>query len=147
MDNLTEKATMMTDVKTNAREAFIQPDNNTWMYKHNPYNGWHPIWGNGPGSGSLGIHTAKRHDDVYGKDVNGIGLGPFEPSYGEEQDADENFAGDHALWYAGFRIGYVEWQDKEYEDDIWVGEHDYVTHDEVQEYMREEAWKGEEEQK
>ena len=139
MDNLT-KETMMTDAKTNAREAFIQADNNTWMSKHNPYNGHHPIQGNGAGSGSLGIHTAKRHDDVYGKDVNGIGLGPFEPSYGEEQDADENFAGDHALWYKGFRTGYVEWQDQEYEDDMWVKDAEMHDNDVVQDYMRDEAW-------
>ena len=138
MNNLT-KETMMTDAETDAREAFIQADNNTWMYKHNPYNGYHPIWGNGAGSGSLGVHTAKRHDDVYGKDVNGIGLGPFEPSYDEEQENDESFAGDHALWWRGFRTGYVEWQELEYEDDIWVEEQQYVPDDEVQD-MRMKAW-------
>jgi len=87
---------LLEDARADAIDYFTQSDNDTWEEKHNLYNGYHPIIGGGAGSGVMGSHPARRHDDVYGKDVNGIGLSPFEPKFGEGTQ-NENTEGDHAV--------------------------------------------------
>lgn len=81
--------------RADAIAYFTQSDNDTW-WKHNLYNGHHPIIGGGAGSGVNGTHPARRNDDVYGKDVNGIGLSPFEPNFGEGTQNESN-EGDYAV--------------------------------------------------
>lgn len=86
---------LLKKIRAYALDGFTQSDNDTW-WKHNLFNGHHPIIGGGAGSGALGTHPARRHDDVYGKDVNGIGLSPFEPNFGEGTQNESN-EGDYAV--------------------------------------------------
>lgn len=94
-----------------AKAAFAGNSNNESNAGHNLYNANDPIIGRGSGSGVMGSHPAKRHDDVYGKDVNGIGLSPFEPNFGEGTQ-NNTTEGDHAL----------AWRDRLFETEEWVGD-------------------------
>lgn len=84
-----------------AKAAFLQPKP-AGFFGHDLLDGHGPIIGTGRLTGNatsvkngLGCHPATRHDDVYGKDVNGVGFDLFGESFGCDGVQEEDFDGDH----------------------------------------------------
>jgi hypothetical protein len=100
-DELTdEQKTKKKMVEADAKAAFLQPK--PAGFGHDLLDGHGPILGNGRLTGKatsvkngLGCHTMSRHDDVYGKDVNGVGFDLFGESFACDGVQEEDFDGDH----------------------------------------------------
>jgi hypothetical protein len=97
---MTEEQLLKKKAAADAKNAFIQPKE--VGFGHDLYNAHGPIIGSGKDTGKgnsnftgLGVHPATRHDDVYGKDVNGIGFDLFGESFGDGVIEEEDFDGDH----------------------------------------------------